>query len=190
MKYDPVSKQVFALKNQDGNSYLYTIDPSTNAVSGPLSYDSGYVYGTASVHGFDDVAFAGGKVFISATNPLNTGDAVVDLLDNGNKPTGTLHTTPILRLGDTGTNLTTGQTNQPLPVADPDSLKTLSDGSLILTSDHDASLTIISHPGTSQQSASFVTCQQGVRGWTTQLFQPRHRAPLSSPTLAPMTCSR
>ena len=164
LKYDPASNVVFALKNQDANSYLYTIDPATDTASGPLSYDSGYVYGAASSHGFDDVAFSGGKVFIDPTNPTAVGDAVVDLLDNGNLPSGTLNTTPILRLGDTGTNLTTGQVNQPLPVADPDSLKTLADGSLILTSDHDASLTIILHPGTSEQSASFVTLPAGSSG--------------------------
>ncbi len=157
LKFDPVSQQIFALKNQDANSYLYLIDPKTNTASGPLSYGSGYVYGATSSHGFDDVAFTGGKVFESATNPVATGDAVVDMLDNGNSPSGTLNTSPILRLGDTGTNLVTGQTNQPLPVADPDSLKTLSDGSLILTSDHDELLVLISHPGTSQQTASFVT---------------------------------
>ena len=49
-------------------------------------------------------------------------------------------------------------------MADPDSLKTLSDGSLILTSDHDASLTIISNPGTAQQTASFLTLPFGSSG--------------------------
>ncbi len=164
LKFDPVSGQVFALKNQDANSNLYLIDPKTNTVSSPLSYDSGYVSGANSSRGYDDVAFSGGKVFESYTNPANTGDSVVQMLDNGNDPSGTLTTTSILRLGDTGTNLVTGQTNQPLPVADPDSLKTLSDGSLILTSDHDASLTIISHPGTAQQSNSFITLPAGSSG--------------------------
>ena len=164
LKYDPVSNQVFALKNQDANSNLYLIDPTTNTVSGSLSYDSGYVSGANSAHGYDDVAFDNGKVFESYTNPKNSGDPVVQMLDNGNNPSGPLTTTSILRLGDTGTNLTTGQTNQPLPVADPDSLNTLSDGSLILTSDHDASLTIISHPGTTQQTASFVTLPAGSSG--------------------------
>jgi hypothetical protein len=164
LKFDPVSNQVFALKNQDANSHLYLIDPATNKASGPLSYGSGYVYGANSSRGYDDVAFANGKVFMSYTNPTTTGDSVVQMLDNGNDPSGTLTTTSILRLGDTGTNLTTGQVNQPLPLDDPDSLKTLSDGSLILTSDHDASLTIISHPGTAQQTASFVTLPAGSSG--------------------------
>ncbi len=164
LKYDPASGLVFALKNQDANSYLYTIDPTTNAVSGPLNYDNNYVYGANLSRGYDDVAFDNGKVFLSYTNPANTGNSVVQQLNNGDAPSGTLQTTSILRLGDTGTNLVTGQANQPLPVADPDSLKTLSDGSLILTSDHDQSLTIIANPGTAQQSASFVTLPLGSSG--------------------------
>ncbi|MDR3537461.1 MAG: hypothetical protein P4L71_13270 [Acetobacteraceae bacterium] len=164
LKYDPVSKLVFALKNQDANSQLYLINPATNQVSGPLSYGSPYVYGANSARGYDDVAFDHGKVFLSATNPTTLGDPIIQILDNGNDPSGTLQTTTILRLGDTGTNLTTGQVNQPLPVADPDSLKTLANDSLILTSDHDASLTIIAHPGTAQQTESFVTLPAGSSG--------------------------
>jgi len=164
LKYDPASATVFALKNQDGNSHLYTIDPKSQAVSGPLDYAPPYVYGANAPRGFDDVAFRGGKVFLSYTAPANPGDSVIAQLDQGNNPSGALTLTSILRLGDTGTNLTTGETNQPLPVADPDSLKTLANGSLILTSDHDASLTIVANPGTAQQSASFVTLPAGSSG--------------------------
>ncbi len=165
LKYDPVTQQVWALENQDANSSLFLIDPQTGTVGPALSYASPpYVYGADSARGYDDVAFVGNKVFLSYTGPANVGDSVVQQLNQGNSPTDPLHTTSILRLGDTGTNLVTGQTNQPLPVADPDSLKTLSDGSLILTSDHDASLTIIANPGTAQQTASFVNLPAGSSG--------------------------
>ncbi len=164
LKFDPTTGQLWALENQDANSHLFLIDPKTQQVSAPLSYGSGYVYGADSSRGFDDVAFQGSKVFLSYTNPTSTGDAVVEQLVNGNSPTGTLQLQPILRLGDTGTNLVTGQANQLLPVADPDSLKTLPNGSLILTSDHDASLTFIKDPGTVQQTESFVTLPAGSSG--------------------------
>ncbi len=164
LKYDPATGDLFALKNQDGNSHLYTIDPTTQAVSGPLDYAAPYVYGADSTRGFDDAAFVGNQVYLSYTNPANTGDSVIARLDQGTTPSGALTLTSIVRLGDTGTNLATGEINQPLPVADPDSLKTLADGSLILTSDHDASLTIIANPGTAQQSASFVTLPAGSSG--------------------------
>jgi len=164
LKYNPVTGQVWALENQDANSSLFIIDPATQQVSAPLTYDSGYVYGAGSTRGFDDVAFDGGKVYVAYTGPAATGDSVIQLVDNGNNPVGVLKTTSILRLGDTGTNLVTGQVNQPLPVSDPDSLKALSNGSLILTSDKDASYTIITNPGTTQQSASFITLPAGTSG--------------------------
>ena len=164
LKYDPATGDLFALKNQDGNSHLYTIDPNTQTVTGPLDYAPPYVYGPDSTRGFDDAAFQNGNVYLSYTNPGSNGDSVIAQLDQGNNPSGALTLTSIVRLGDTGTNLATGAVNQKLPVADPDSLKTLPDGSLILTSDHDASLTIIANPGTAQQSASFVTLPAGSSG--------------------------
>ncbi len=164
LKIDPTTGKLFALQHQDGNSFLYVIDPATQTVSDPLSYAAPYVYGDTSTRGFDDVAFSGGKVYLSYTNPANTGDSVIAQLDSGHSPAGPLTLTSIVRLGDTGTNLTTGELNQPLPVADPDSLKTLADGSLVLTSDRDTSLTIIAHPGTDHQTASFIKLPAGVSG--------------------------
>ncbi len=161
LKVNPTTGDVWALQNQDANSTLTIINPATNQVSSQLTYGSGYVYGANSAHGFDDVAFDHGKVFLSETNPANPGDTVVAELVNGNAPFGTLETQSILRLGDTGTNMVTGETNQPLPVSDPDSLKTLPNGSLILTSEKDAAFTFIHDPGTSKQSESFINLPSG-----------------------------
>jgi len=161
LKVDPATGDVWALQNQDGNSTVTLIDPATGQVSAPLSYAAPYVYGADSTRGYDDVAFVGQKVFLSYTNPKNPGDAVVQQLTNGTAPFGSLQTTDVLRFGDTGTNLVTGELNQPLPVTDPDSLKSLPDGSLILTGENDKAFTIITNPGTTQQSASFVTLPAG-----------------------------
>ncbi len=157
LKVDPVTGDVWALQNQDGNSAITLIDPATKQVSAPLSYAAPYTYGAGSTRGYDDAAFVGQKVFLSYTNPANSGDPVVQQLTNGTAPFGSLQTTEVLRFGDTGTNLVTGETNQPLPVTDPDSLKSMPDGSLILTSEAGKAFTIISNPGTTQQSASFLT---------------------------------
>jgi hypothetical protein len=162
LKVNPATSDIWVLQNQDGNSSLTIINRATNQVSSPLTYDSSYVYGAGSTHGFDDVAFSHGKVFLSETNPANSGDPVVVQLTNGNGPFGTLVTNPVLRLGDTGTNLLTGQKNQPLPVSDPDSLKSLPDGSLILTSEKDGAFTFIHNPGTAHQTESFITLPSGV----------------------------
>ncbi len=162
LKVDPATGDVWALQNQDGNSTLTLIDPSTKQVSAPLSYASPpYTYGADSSRGYDDVAFIGPKVFLSYTNPVNPGDAVIQQLTNGTAPFGLLQTTDVLRLGDTGTNLVTGELNQPLPVTDPDSLKSLPDGSLILTGEGDKAFTIVTNPGTTEQTASFVTLPAG-----------------------------
>jgi hypothetical protein len=142
--------------NNDGNSHLDLIDPATKEVSAPLNYAPPYIYGANSSRGYDDVVFDGKRVFLSYTNPVNPGDPVVQELTNGTAPAGALHTTDILRFGDTGTNLVTGQHNQPLPMTDPDSLKLLPDGSLILTSEADSALIFIKDPGTTQQSESFI----------------------------------
>ncbi len=101
LKVNPVTGDVWALQNQDGNSSLTLINPATNQVSDPLKYGSGYIYGDNSTRGFDDVAFDKSKVFLSETNPVNVGDPVLVQLANGNAPFGTLETNSILRLGDT-----------------------------------------------------------------------------------------
>ncbi len=164
LKYDPETGNVWVLLNNDGNSTLRFINPATNQISDPLTYGSGYVYGSNSTRGFDDVVFDHNRVFMSETNPANPGDPVIVELLNGTAPFGTLETRGILSLGDTGTNLVTGQTNQPLPVTDPDSLKLLPNGELLLTGEADGTYVFVKDPGTSHQTASFVQMPAGFVG--------------------------
>ena len=159
LKIDPATGKLWVLQNQDGNSTLTIVDPVNGQSTGPLSYAV-----QSSTQGYDDVAFTGGKVYLSHTNPAAPTDSVVVQLNNGNNPSGMLNTTAILRDGDTGTNLVTGETNQPLPVSDPDSLKSLADGTLVLTGGSDGALTFIQHPGTDQQTASFIALPAGATG--------------------------
>jgi hypothetical protein len=152
---------VWVLNNNDGNATLQFINPATRQVSAPLTYGSGYVYGANSGRGFDDVVFDGNRVFLSETNPANPGDPVIVELLNGQAPFGTLQTTGILSFGDTGTNLVTGQTNQTLPMTDPDSLKLLPNGELLLTGEADGAYIFVKDPGTARQTESFVTLPAG-----------------------------
>jgi hypothetical protein len=161
LKYDPTTGNVWVLLNNDGNSTLRFINPETQQVSGTLTYGSGYVYGANSSRGFDDVVFDGSRVFLSETNPVNPGDPVIVELLNGQAPFGKLETAGILSFGDTGTNLVTGQTNQTLPITDPDSLKLLSNGDLLLTGEADGAYIFVKDPGTARQSESFVTLPTG-----------------------------
>jgi len=164
LKYDPATGNVWVLLNNDGNATLRFINPTTDEVSGTLKYGSGYVYGASSSRGFDDVVFDGNRVFLSETNPVNPGDPVIVQLLNGTAPFGTLETQGILSLGDTGTNLVTGQTNQTLPMTDPDSLKLLPNGELLLTGEADGAYIFVKDPGTAQQTESFVQMPAGFVG--------------------------
>jgi hypothetical protein len=149
LKYNPVSGLVFALQNQDGNSTLSLINPASRTVSGPLSYASPpYVYGAASSRGYDDVAFRNGQVLFSYTNPGSDADPVVQRLDQGNTPSGTLTVTTVV---------TAGQEGPPTP--DTDSLKVKPNGDLVQTDSGGGRFITISNPGGATQTATstFIT---------------------------------
>jgi hypothetical protein len=163
LKYNPMTGMVWALVNNDGNAKLSIINPTTNTVTPPLMYQSPpYIYGSMSARGYDDVAFLNGQVYLSYTNPLNPTDPVLQSLNNGNSPTGTLMTTTILTAQDGG--LTTPRTDEP----DIDSLKSTPSGALVLTTEGDGpncssppcdpvgEFTLITHPGQSNQGVTNV----------------------------------
>jgi hypothetical protein len=157
LKFNPVTGMVWALRNNDGNATLSIINPTTNTMSSALMYQSPpYVYGPyptgANSRGYDDVAFLGGKVYLSYTNPVNPTDPVLQILNNGNNPTGTLTTTTILTAQQTNPAFTNSSQTPP----DIDSLKSTPNGQLVLTSEGDAGVappqdgrfTLVSNPGT------------------------------------------
>lgn len=148
LSLDPGTGLVWAMQNQDGNSTLTLINPRTHAVSAPISYAV-----PSSTRGYDDVVFRGNQIFLSYTNPVNPTDPTIQLLQNGSNP---LAVTPILTMGATGTNLATGQTNQPTTDTDPDSLRLTPTGDLMLTSEADGQLIFVAQPGTPKQSVSFL----------------------------------
>jgi hypothetical protein len=149
LKYNPVTGEIWALQNQDGNSTLTLIDPKTHAVSAPLSFAD-----PSATRGYDDVVFKGDDVFLSYTNPNGTGDPTLVELVNGDRPTGTLTTKTILSFGAVGLNTATGQIEL-VPQNDPDSLKLAPNGDLLLTSGADGTIIDIKNAGTAQQSVSF-----------------------------------
>ena len=175
LKLNPVTGMIWALQNNDGNATLSFINTKTMSVSAPLSYMSPpYVYGPNSAHGYDDVAFLNGKVYMSYTNPANPTDPVLQILNNGNSPTGTLTTTTILTAQQTGL---TSTTNEP----DIDSLKSTPDGKLVLTTEGDGpgccdpvgEFTLISHPGMTNQTETNVhvtSAGQNVQGIDDVIF--------------------
>jgi hypothetical protein len=151
LKFNPVTHELWALQNQDGNPTLTLIDPKTHTVSDPLSYAN-----STGARGYDDVVFEGNKVFLSYTNPANPGDPTVVELVQGDHPTGLLATKTVLAFGATGLDLVTGQI-ETVPQNDPDSLKMAPNGDLILSSGDDGAIIDIKDPGTANQSVSFTT---------------------------------
>jgi len=149
LKFNPVTGELWALQNQDGNPTLTLIDPKTHTVSDPLSFAN-----SSATRGYDDVVFEGNKVFLSYTNPANTGDPVLVQLVQGDHPTGTLTTKTVLAFGVKGLDTVTGQI-ETVPLHDPDSMKMAPNGDLILSSGDDGAIIDISKAGTAQQSVSF-----------------------------------
>jgi hypothetical protein len=176
LKFNPVTGMVWALQNNDANATLSIINPTTHAVTGPLTYGPPYQYTTPGplARGYDDVAFLGGKVYLSYTNPVNPTDPVLQVLNNGNNPSGTLSTASILTAEQTGT---TSATNEP----DIDSLKSTPSGELVLTTEGDGpgccdpvgEFTLIAHPGAANQTVTNVpvtSAGQNVQGIDDVIF--------------------
>jgi sugar lactone lactonase YvrE len=151
MRLDPATHLLWTTSCEDGNPKFATIDPESGKITS-------YTFPTPPHGGgYDDLYFLGGKAFIAASNPTldsngqNPNPAVDQItLNNGN-----VLLTPILLGNATATdNTTTPPSTVTLNLTDPDSLSTDGKGNLVLVSQADSALIIISHPGTSQQSVS------------------------------------
>ena len=140
LKYNGNTGQVWALQNQDANSRLTIINPMTQTTT---SYSYGPPYtGASGTRGFDDVAFVGNNVYLSETNPGSTSDPVVVKLANAN-PASPIQTSTV-------------QTGAGITATDPDSLKSAPNGGLVLSAEHDGTLTFINNPGQAGQTANTV----------------------------------
>jgi hypothetical protein len=148
LKVDPTTHKVWSLQNEDANPTLVVIDPGTGTAT---------PYTIASVNGgggFDDIAFVGGKAFLTASNPANnpnTDPAVVQVTLNN--ATHTAATTPVLFGNATATNTVTGK-QVTLNLQDPDSMTVDPRGNLVFTSQADNELVTVHNPGTPGQTVS------------------------------------
>jgi hypothetical protein len=144
LKVDPKTNLLWVLQNEDANPNLVIIDPR-NRRSKKYTFSK-----PAHGGGYDDMAFEGDQVYISASNPANnpnTQQAIVKATLNGNH----VDVTPIL-LGDSNAiDVTTGQQVQ-LNLQDPDSMRFDAAGDLVLDSQADAELIVLHHPGAVNQT--------------------------------------
>ena len=149
LRIDP-SGMVWALQNNDGNSTLTIINPTTNATQ-LYTYDSSY--SNVANRGFDDAAFTKGSTFLSETNPTRPSDPIVVNLTSGlNQP---LHVSGILNSQFTGLNVVTHQMVSDT-IMDSDSLVLTPKGDLALTGEADQQIVWIHNPGSVNQSESFI----------------------------------
>jgi hypothetical protein len=150
LRYDPYTNQIWALQNQDDNSALTTINATTGAIAH-------YLYTTSTPgRGYDDVQFVGGQAFLSYTNPPGASAPNSPVIVQATLGAGTISVTPVLTWNTIGINTATGTTGQ-IIANDPDSLDLRPNGSLLLSSEADGTLTTVKNPGTPGQSVSFVS---------------------------------
>lgn len=145
IKVDPVTHKVWAMQNEDANPNLVIIDPKSQ-------HQKMFTFGpTPHGGGYDDIVFRGCDVFISASNPANnpnTGPAIVKMRLNGDSA----EVSPVLAGTASATDITTDQSIQ-LNLQDPDSMTLDPYGNIVLDSQADQELIIVTNPGTAKQQA-------------------------------------
>lgn len=143
LKVDPSTNLLWAMQNEDANPNLVIIDPRSHRQTlytfGPTPHGGGY----------DDIVFRGGTVYISASNPANnpnTGPAIVSATLDGNM----VDVAPVLAGEASAIDIPTDATIQ-LNLQDPDSMTLDPLGNVVLDSQADQQLIIVSNPGSSDQ---------------------------------------
>ena len=145
LKVNPETKELWAMQNEDANPNLVIINPVSKAMTvytfGPTPHGGGY----------DDIAFRGKDVFLSASNPQfnpNTAPAIVRASIQGSM----VNVSPVLMGNAVATDVPT-DTPVTLNLQDPDSMRFDRLGDLVLDSQADGELIIVHHPGAIDQTA-------------------------------------
>lgn len=143
VKIDPVTHLVWALQNEDGNSNLVIIDPETQS-------RKTFQVGTGPHGGgYDDITFRGCQAYFSASNPTinpNTAPAIVSVHFEGSQ----VQLAGVLQGDANAIDVPTGSTIQ-LNLQDPDSMTLDPFGNLVLDSQGDQEIIIVSDPGSHNQ---------------------------------------
>lgn len=143
LKVDPVTHKLWTLQNEDANANLVIIDTETHFqrlfTFGPAAHGGGY----------DDLVFRGCKVYVSASNPAhnpNSGPAIVSARLEGNL----VEVDPVLAGEANAIDVTTDATVQ-LNLQDPDSMTLDPQGNIVLDSQGDQELIIVTNPESHNQ---------------------------------------
>jgi hypothetical protein len=143
LKFDPSTHLLWALQNEDANANLVIINTETHQrklfTFGPTLHGGGY----------DDLVFRGCKVYISASNPANnpnTGPGIVSARLEGNL----VAVEPVLAGEASAIEIPTDATIK-LNLQDPDSMTLDPLGNIVLDSQGDQELIIVSNPDSDNQ---------------------------------------
>lgn len=138
LRFDPGTRKLWAVQNEDAIPNVVYIDPKTGSMSKAVNLRP------VNGGGYDDEAFIGGNIFVSASNPAldakgqNFHPALVDLVPVGN---GYVPET-VIAGNSPAVNTVTGQASK-LNLTDPDSLTVTPDGNLLLDDQGDAQLILL-----------------------------------------------
>jgi hypothetical protein len=150
LRIDP-SGNIWALQNQDANSALTIINPTTN-VATTSTYGSSYnANANYAGRGFDEAVFTNGQTYLSVTNPNAGSDPIIVQLNASLQITGLFPST------FTGKSLATGETTS-FTITDPDSLKLTPSGDLALTGEGDKAVVLIHNIGAPGNPRAFSLC--------------------------------
>lgn len=145
LKFDPSTNLLWALQNEDAHPNLVIINTETQK-------QKLYTFGpTLHGGGYDDLVFRGCKVYISASNPANnpnSGPAIVSAHIEGN----TVEVEPLLAGEASAIDIPTDASIH-LNLQDPDSMTLDPLGNIVLDSQADQELIIVSDPDSPNQRA-------------------------------------
>lgn len=139
LKVDGFGQFLWALQNEDANANLVIINPDTQQ-------QALYQFASPAPHGggYDDIVFQGCKVFISASNPANNPNNGPAIVQASLSP-GFVNVTPVLSASASAIDIPTDATVT-LNLQDPDSMTMDPLGDIVLDSQGDQELIIVSHP--------------------------------------------
>jgi hypothetical protein len=158
LKVDPSTNLLWALQNEDANPRLVIIDPKTHR-------QQNFAFARPTPHGggYDDIVFRDCQVFLSASNPSenpNTGPAIV----TARLRNGTVQVSPVLAGNASAIDIPTDATVQ-LNLQDPDSMTLDLTGDIVLDSQADQELIVVSDPaGPNQQAYLLPLSFEGATG--------------------------
>jgi hypothetical protein len=144
LRVDPKTKHLWAMQNEDQNPNLVIINPKSRT-------QKMYTFGpTPHGGGYDDIAFRGDDVFLSASNPANNPNKAPAIVKAEIRGSMVL-VTPVLSGTAPATDIPTDEPTA-LNLQDPDSMIFNPLGDLVLDSQADAELIIVHHAGFDDQS--------------------------------------